>query len=537
MEKQNRTDSALLKQVFVATKVCHKCNKHCFALHPKASYWSTTKNNNYTPHDFSLKTRRKFWFDCTACLHSFDTALCNVNRGDWCPYCVNRKRCPPETIESCAHCWKGCFASHSKSDCWSLVNIKGPRECSLKSDEKFWFECEKCHHHFQAGLGKITTRGQWCPYCANRQRCPPETIEACTLCWNRCFASHPKATQWSIERNEITPREVALNDNRKFWFDCDKCHHSIAVRLLHINTGQECPFCANKRRCQPLTIESCKQCWKKCFASHPMARYWSDTKNVKSPREVALNDNRKFWFTCDKCHHSFNIALNSVNQGHWCPFCANRQRCPPATIESCAHCWGVTFASHPKAVQWSSVKNEKTTLEVALNSHLKYWFDCDKCHKSFNMSLDKITDGQWCQFCKHKTEALVFDWCLECDPTAIRGARFNWCASNQTNRLYPFDIYCPGYGVIIEVDGPHHFQNVGSWGDNLIERQLRDVYKMQCAVQNGLRVIRICQADVWKNQTVWKQRLISDLIGTNRPVIMMANDSAIYDEHWRLADY
>ena len=48
-----------------------------------------------------------------------------------------------------------------------------------------------------------------------------------------------------------------------------------------------------------------------------------------------------------------------------------------------------TFASHPKSKFWST-KNEGKPEDYALNSHKKFWFDCDKCGHDFEMILRNI---------------------------------------------------------------------------------------------------------------------------------------------------
>lgn len=523
--------SNIKRERFLATEDCKCCHRRCFDVHPKAKQWSS--KNQKTAHEVALNDNRKYWFNCEKCPHDFESSPGKVTQGRWCPYCSNRCRCPPDTIESCVLCWERCFASHPKKICWSDRNEKRAEEVALNDHRKYWFNCDKCPHAFEAPVSTVN-KGHWCPYCVNRDRCPPDTIESCVLCWEGCFASHPKKIYWS-DRNEKRAEEVALNDNRKYWFDCDKCPHDFESTPSYVTQGSWCPYCANLNRCPPETIESCVQCWAGCFASHAKRICWSD-RNEKAPEEVALNDHRKYWFNCDKCLHEFESSLHNVSRGKWCPFCPNRKRCHLDTIESCIQCMKGTFASHPKKTCWSE-RNEKRPYEVALNDNRKFWFDCDKCSHNFEASPNKVTGGRWCPYCKYKTEALVFGWCLEWDLTAIRGVRFEWCISESTNRAYPFDIFCPTFGVLVEVDGCQHFRNVANWGDNVAERQMRDVYKMQGAVQNDLRVIRIRQADIWKNQSGWKLRLYKSVADCNRRVIMLADDPSIYDDHWRLADF
>ena len=85
--------------------------------------------------------------------------------------------------------------------------------------------------------------------------------------------------------------------------------------------------------------------------------------------------------------------------------------------------------------------------------------------------------------------------------------------------------------MIVEVDGPHHFRNVSNWGDDICERQERDVYKMQCAVQNGMRVVRISQEDIWKEQDLWKERLQSAIEDGSSCIQWLSGDPTLYDRH------
>jgi very-short-patch-repair endonuclease len=60
------------------------------------------------------------------------------------------------------------------------------------------------------------------------------------------------------------------------------------------------------------------------------------------------------------------------------------------------------FASHPKAKFWST-KNEGKPEDYALNSHNKFWFDCDKCGHEFNQDLNHINiSNRWCPYCSHQ---------------------------------------------------------------------------------------------------------------------------------------
>ena len=56
------------------------------------------------------------------------------------------------------------------------------------------------------------------------------------------------------------------------------------------------------------------------------------------------------------------------------------------------------FSNHPKSKFWSN-NNEKKSNEIPLNTHEKFWFDCDKCGQQFYIQLNNINIGFWCPYC------------------------------------------------------------------------------------------------------------------------------------------
>jgi DNA-directed RNA polymerase subunit RPC12/RpoP len=92
------------------------------------------------------------------------------------------------------------------------------------------------------------------------------------------FHSHPKSKFWS-NINIQKPNEVALNSHKKFWFDCGECGHEFDIQLNNVNIGRWCPYCSNKKLCEP--NKNCKICFDKCFASVERSNSWSDKLHMK----------------------------------------------------------------------------------------------------------------------------------------------------------------------------------------------------------------------------------------------------------------
>ena len=92
-------------------------------------------------------------------------------------------------------------------------------------------KCDICNHD----------RGpHGCLYCINRKRCNPEKIFDCDVCFDKCYMSHPKSEYWNIELNKVTPLEISLHNNNKFWHTCPECKHDFDIKICHVTDSFAC---------------------------------------------------------------------------------------------------------------------------------------------------------------------------------------------------------------------------------------------------------------------------------------------------------
>jgi very-short-patch-repair endonuclease len=314
---------------------CIMCFNKSFASHEKSQYWSNKNvDDDYKiilPRNVTLFSNKSYKFNCPKCHHMFESSLNNISKGNWCPYCFNTL-CKNTT---CIICFNKSFASHEKSQYWSIENIDkngefiSPRDVTLHTKIKFKFNCDKCHRMFESSLNNIS-KGNWCPCCFNTL-CKNTT---CIICFNKSFASHEKSQYWSVENVDkngefISPRDVTLHTSKKFKFDCDKCHHKFEGVLHNISAGTWCPYCCNNPKSKLCNDNTCNMCFNKSFASHEKSKYWSienvdEQGNLILPRDITLYTKIKFKFDCPECHHTFESRLGHISAGTWCPFCKNK---------------------------------------------------------------------------------------------------------------------------------------------------------------------------------------------------------------------
>jgi len=216
--------------------------------------------------------------------------------------------------------------------------------------------------------------------------------------------------------------------------------------------------------------------------------------------------NKKHWFECDKCNHSFDSTLGNIVAGNWCAYCASQKLCED---QECIHCFNKSFASHDKAKFWSDKNGDVTPRNVFKQCNKKHWFECDKCNHSFDSALNNIVYGQWCPYCKHKTELKLYEALKPIYPSIITQFKQEWC---QKQTYLPFDFCIPELNIIIELDGAQHFRQVSNWLSPE-ETHENDKYKETRAKENGYSVIRIIQEDVLNATYDWLAKLVTTIEG------------------------
>jgi very-short-patch-repair endonuclease len=210
------------------------------------------------------------------------------------------------------------------------------------------------------------------------------------------FASHRKSKFWS-KKNTVKPEKVTYGSQKKFWFDCDVCPHDFEAMLRNVSAGTWCPYCSNKKLCEN---DDCDMCFNQSFASHEKVIYWNYKMNEPiTPRQVFKSSNKKFWFNCNVCYHTFPISPARITVGNWCSYCSNNILCEN---KNCDICFNKSFASHVKAEFWNYEMNEPITpRQVFKSTGQKFWFNCNVCYHTFPISPARITVGNWCSYCSN----------------------------------------------------------------------------------------------------------------------------------------
>jgi very-short-patch-repair endonuclease len=173
------------------------------------------------------------------------------------------------------------------------------------------------------------------------------------------------------------------------------------------------------------------------------------------------------------------------------------------------------------------------------DSQSKVTIKCPE-HGNFTQSANSHVRGCGCPSCFNKTEGIVFGFIRLLFTSSLLDFRASWSKNPKNNYIWPFDMVIEELKLIIEVDGPQHFEQTWCWGTPEDTRR-KDVWKMKQAIKNGYSVIRIPQVPVLKNGIDFLKAHLSSLLKMyNEPTVMYISGlpayKQVYDDHKQLME-
>jgi hypothetical protein len=297
---------------------CIFCFNRSFASHEKAKYWSNT--NDISPRQIVNGSGQKCWFNCNICSHEFEKDIHAITgeKDSWCPYCANKRMC---NKDECIDCYNKSFASHEKVKYWSNKNTENPRYLFKGDSNKYWFNCDKCNHDFDAILYNVKS---WCPYCSNSKLCNNTN---CKECYEKCLLSHDimKLWKWS-KKNKEDPRQIFKYSNNKYWYECNLCKNEFERTPSSISGKQYNVVCSICRYKTELKIyEILKQIFPLIIKEYKQE--WCKNENNYLPFDFCILEN-KIIIELDGPHHFKEIKCwksleHVINRDKFKEKCAN----------------------------------------------------------------------------------------------------------------------------------------------------------------------------------------------------------------------
>jgi predicted lactoylglutathione lyase len=262
--------------------------------------------------------------------HTWNTSYSSIQKGRWCPECAGVKK---KNIQD--------YINVAESKGGQFISNEIPQ--NVNTDCKW--ECNQ-GHSWSASYNDIKSRNNWCPHCLRISIKDykmlaeskggkfisneiPKNVH--TKCMWQCNEGHSwEAVYSNISQGSWCPRcagseKKTIKDyyilaesrgfkflstevngvNNKYLWECVKGHQWNATRGS-IKKGHGCPSCCGLT---PKNIEDVKKI--------------AEDKGGKCLSNEIKNSKQMLKFQCDK-KHVWNSNYNRLQQGNWCPFCADK---------------------------------------------------------------------------------------------------------------------------------------------------------------------------------------------------------------------
>lgn len=200
------------------------------ALRPDlAREWDVTKNGSLSPHDVTVKTRKRVWWRCDRG-HSWQMNInvrCSGIGG--CPYCTGKRVCEENSLQT---------LSPQIAAEWDKEKNKdlSPKLVTNHASIKVWWKCAK-GHSWQALVRSRTIIGTGCPVCAGKVASPA---------YNLATEYPDIALDWDLRKNSKPPEAYLPYSNKEVWWKCRHCGSSWKSMIIHRTREKgHCPQCGS----------------------------------------------------------------------------------------------------------------------------------------------------------------------------------------------------------------------------------------------------------------------------------------------------
>ena len=292
---------------------------------------------------------------------------------------------------------------------------------------------------------------------------------------------------------------------------CKKHKEFIQSATGHLR-GHGCQQCYDERRSdnQRFTIEEIKEKFKEVHGETYDYKYFTVYTNIDEKIKIICKIHGEFQQS-PYCH---------INKQNGCPSCAT-------IIRSQNKTWTNEQFIEKANIVHENLYNYTKTEYTKQND--KVIIIC-KTHDEFSQQANNHLNGQGCPYCVNKTEYKLRENLIRYYSTLITQFKQEWCKKKSH---LPFDFVIPEYKIIIELDGPQHFQQISNWSSP--EEQFEnDKYKEKCANDNGYSVIRLLQEDVFYDTYDWVKDLceaIEEIKNGDEIVNIYLCKNGEYDRH------
>ena len=202
---------------------------------------------------------------------------------------------------------------------YSSKNEQPADKIAAGSNKKVYWKCGACGHEWAIQLANRTLSGTGCRSCAGHIL---ETNNLYLWCMKNGERGQRILSEYS-SKNEWLPEEIAPISDKKVYWKCSACGFEWETQIqCRTRSYNGCPSCAGFI-CE--TNNLYLWCMKNGERGQRLLSEYS-SKNKLSPEEIAPMSDKKVYWECSTCGHSWITSLsNRVHGGTDCPKCDKTQ--------------------------------------------------------------------------------------------------------------------------------------------------------------------------------------------------------------------
>ena len=122
--------------------------------------------------------------------------------------------------------------------------------------------------------------------------------------------------EWCQDKNEkLTPEKVTYGSNKVVWWKCRKCGHEWQASIHNRNSNHGCPVCYGKFAIAGINDLA--------TVRPDLLEEWDYEKNSLPPSAYTEKSDKKVWWKCKLCGHSWQTQIKYRSAGTNCPHCQN----------------------------------------------------------------------------------------------------------------------------------------------------------------------------------------------------------------------
>ena len=358
-----------------------------------AGEWHPSLNQELTPCDITVSSRKSVWWKCKACGFEWKAAVYSRSTGIGCPACAN----------------KAVWAGHNDllttnpelSEEWDYEKNTTlmPRDVTKGSHRAVWWRCKECGFSWKTPIVN-RSKGSGCPQCAKKAQSISSQKQNLIPGKSDLKTTNPELVEeWDYERNGLLlPEDVTAGSGKSVWWKCKKCGHKWKAVIQSRTNGTGCPECRRTKMSLMMKTKALRNGDNDLASTSPLLlEEWDYERNFpNTPKDVTAGSSKKAWWKCKKCGYKWEARINHRVNGVGCPVCANKTVWPGhndlATLR-------------PELVlEWDYEHNNPLTpKDVTAGSGKKVWWKC------------KICGFEW--FAPIKNRSIGYGKCPNCSKT------------------------------------------------------------------------------------------------------------------------